>query len=148
VTHEGGCACGAVRYLVDGPVRDVLVCHCVECVEAHGRPWAATAAHRRDLTLREGEGLRWRRAPSSEHDASRGVCYRCGTLVFWDAPSRDTVSLGVDTLDEAPPLVVVAHIWTSHDAGWEPTEEEVELGVESFPRGAPRGSTAPALRWV
>jgi hypothetical protein len=148
VSHEGGCACGAVRYVVDGPLRDVLVCHCSDCVEAAGHAWAATAAHRRDLALREGEGLRWRRAPSSAHDASRGRCYRCGTLVFWDAPDRDTVSIGVDTLDEPPALVVGGHIWVAHDPGWEPDEEEAELEIPSYPRGAPKGVKGPALRWI
>jgi hypothetical protein len=27
----GGCLCGAVRYEVRGPLRDVLICHCGEC---------------------------------------------------------------------------------------------------------------------
>jgi hypothetical protein len=148
MTYEGGCACGAVRYLVDGPLRDVLVCHCRDCVEATGHPWAASAAHRRDLTLSEGEGLRWRKAPDSDHDASRGRCYRCGTVVFWDAPGRDTVSIGVDTLDAPPALVVGGHIWIEHDPGWEPAEDEVELGIPTYPRGTPGGLAAPALRWV
>lgn len=148
MTREGGCACGAVRYVVDGPLRDVLVCHCVDCVAAVGRPWAATAAHRRDLTLHEGEGLRWRRFASSEHGASRGRCYRCRTVVFWDAPARDTVSIGVETLDEPPALVVGGHLWVSQDPGWEPGEEELELSIPSYPRGAPQGVRGPALRWV
>lgn len=148
MTHEGGCACGAVRYLVDGPLRDVLVCHCVDCVAAVGRPWAATAAYRRDLALSSAEGLRWRRAPASDHDASRGRCCRCDTVVFWDAPGRDTVSIGVETLDQAPALVVGGHIWVSQDPGWEPGEEELELAIPVFPRGSPGGVRAPALRWV
>ena len=32
----GGCLCGAVRYQVHGPLRDVLICHCVECRRWHG----------------------------------------------------------------------------------------------------------------
>ncbi len=148
MTFEGGCSCGAVRYLVDGPLRDVLVCHCVDCVAAVGHPWAATAAYRRDMALHEGEGLRWRRAPRSDHDASRGRCYRCGTVVFWDAPGRETVSIGVDTLDDPPALVVGGHIWLEQDPDWEPGEEELELEIPLFRRGTPGGVRAPALRWV
>ena len=45
VKREGACPCGAVRFSIDGPVRDVLVCHCDACREATGGPWAASAAH-------------------------------------------------------------------------------------------------------
>jgi hypothetical protein len=148
VTFEGGCPCGAVRYLVDGPLRDVLVCHCDDCVETVGHPWAATAAYRRDLVLQESEGLRWRRAPTSDNNASRGRCYRCATTVFWDAPGRDTVSFGVDTLDAPPALVVGGHIWIEQDPGWVLDDDELAAEIPTFPRGAPGGSRAPVLRWV
>jgi hypothetical protein len=147
VSRAGGCACRAVRYVVDGPLRDILVCHCADCVEAVGSPWAATAVHRRDLSLRHGEALRWRRAPDSEHRASRGGCERCGTVVFWDAPDRDTVSLGAATLDDPPPLVVAGHIWVAQDPGWEPVDD-VRARAPLYPRGVPDGPEAPTLRWV
>lgn len=148
MTYEGGCTCSAVRYTVDGPLRDVLVCHCSDCVDCVGHAWAATAAYRRDLALREDEGLRWRRAPDSDHGAQRGRCYRCRTLVFWDAPERDTVSFGVATLDAPPSLVVGGHIWVSQDPGWELAADELELKIPVYPRGAPGGLRAPVLRWV
>ena len=28
----GGCLCGAVRYELVGPLRDVVNCHCSECL--------------------------------------------------------------------------------------------------------------------
>ena len=38
----GGCLCGAVRYEVRGPLRDVLICHCTECRRWSGHLFAAT----------------------------------------------------------------------------------------------------------
>jgi SAM-dependent methyltransferase len=35
-TATGRCVCGAVRYETSGPLRDVVVCHCVECRRYHG----------------------------------------------------------------------------------------------------------------
>jgi hypothetical protein len=139
--REGGCRCGAVRYAVDGPLRDVLVCHCGACRSAAGRPWAATAAHRADLTLAERSGIRWALAAVSEHDASRGSCERCGTVVFWDAPGRDTVSIGVDTLDDASGLEVAAHIWAGPDGG-----PGTDASGAVFPRGLPAGIDVPWRR--
>jgi hypothetical protein len=139
VTVTGGCACGAVRYAIDGPLREALVCHCVDCLAAVGAPWTATAARRSDLSLRASGTLRWRVAPASEHGASRGVCDACGTVVFWDAPARETVSFGLSTLDDPPPLTVVAHIWVSHDPGFSAD------GVVHYAAGYPRD--APDLTW-
>ena len=49
-THElpatGGCLCGAVRYEVDRPLRDVVLCHCAMCRKAHGHIAAYTASDR------------------------------------------------------------------------------------------------------
>jgi hypothetical protein len=147
MTREGGCACGAVRYAVDGPLRDVIVCHCRECVDASGHPWAASAVHRRDLTLLAGDELAWRRSPTSAHGASRGRCARCRTVVFWDAPARETVSLGVDTLDQPPALVVAGHVWVSADPLWTPLpDDDEEGGIPAYPKGAPPGE--PVVRWV
>ena len=38
MTRAGGCGCGAVRYTLTGPIRDVVVCHCDACGEAAGGP--------------------------------------------------------------------------------------------------------------
>lgn len=111
--REGACPCRAVRYSIDGPVRDVLVCHCDACHEATGGPWSASAAHRKDLVVEDAAALIWKRANVSEYEASRGRCRTCGTTVFWDAPGRETVSFGVATLADASGLEVAGHIWVA-----------------------------------
>ena len=47
--QTGGCLCGAVRYRVAGPLRDVVACHCGQCRRSSGHHAAATAARRGDL---------------------------------------------------------------------------------------------------
>ena len=74
----GGCLCGAVRYTVDGPLRNVLVCHCVECRRWAGSAWAATASRREHLSLDERRGLYWAVSPGSDAGARRGSCVECG----------------------------------------------------------------------
>lgn len=117
--RSGGCLCGAVRYVVRGPVRDVLVCHCVECRRWTGRSWSATAARRDELDILAADELRWVVSPDSESDARRGFCSRCGSCLFWDAPGRRTVSISVGSLDDAGDLEVVAHVWIVHALAWE-----------------------------
>src|SRR3954471_20240312 len=95
---SGRCLCGAVRYEVRGPLRDVLLCHCVECRRWSGHVFAATAARRDDLVLTEDRSRRWVASPESESAARRGFCGECGSSLFWDAPERETVSIAAGTL--------------------------------------------------
>jgi hypothetical protein len=53
-----GCLCGAVRYKVHGPLRDVVACHCSQCRRTSGHFAAFTATRPVDLLLVESEGLR------------------------------------------------------------------------------------------
>jgi hypothetical protein len=112
----GRCLCGAVRYRVDGPLADVLLCHCEECRRWHGHVSATSAAARGDLVLLEQRGLRWIRSPDSDAGARRGFCSDCGSSLFWDAPGNETVSIAAGTLD-APTGVRVASHWFVSQAG-------------------------------
>src|SRR3546814_7024580 len=44
--HEGGCACGAVRYRAAGDLRPVVACHCSQCRKAFTNYGAFTAVER------------------------------------------------------------------------------------------------------
>ena len=139
MTGQGSCPCGAVRFAIFGPVRDVIVCHCAACREATGGPWPAAAAYRRDLAVGDEAAVIWELAAVSEHGASRGRCRSCGTVVFWDAPGRDTVSFAAALLDGGQ-LEVAAHIWV-------PESERAALagaGVPVEPGGLPE---SVRVRW-
>src|SRR6478735_12738043 len=125
MTAEGSCPCGAVRFAIFGPVRDVIVCHCAAC--------------RDDLAVKDEAAVIWELASISEHGASRGRCRSCGTVVFWDAPGRDTVSFAAALLDGGQPEVA-AHIWV-------PESERAALqgvGVPIEPEGLP---ASVRVRW-
>ncbi|HYB26644.1 MAG TPA: GFA family protein [Solirubrobacteraceae bacterium] len=125
---SGGCLCGAVRYRVDGALRDVLICHCEECRRWHGHVSACTAARRENLVLIEQRGLRWIDSPRSDAHARRGFCAECGSSLFWDAPGRPTVSIAAGTLDGPTGLRVAAH-WYVSEAG-----DYYELAADGLPR--------------
>jgi hypothetical protein len=111
--RTGRCLCGAVRYEVHGPLRDILVCHCQECRRWHGHVGAFTAAPRDQLVLVEQRDLRWIESPDSDASARRGFCGECGSSVFWDSPARATISIAAGTLDDATELRIAGHVYLS-----------------------------------
>ena len=75
----GRCLCGSVRFEIDGPLRDVSLCHCVECRRWHGHVCAMTSAprerlrflnvrRRRDILAKESNQLA---ALDHAHDVAR-----------------------------------------------------------------------------
>jgi hypothetical protein len=114
----GGCLCGAVRYRIDGPLRDVLICHCVECRRWHGNAAASTAAAREQLVMTERRGLRWIDSPASDAGARRGFCGECGSSLFWDAPARPHVAIAAGSIDGDTGLTVAGHWFTNQKGDW------------------------------
>lgn len=119
----GGCHCGAVRFEVEGPVRDVLVCHCTQCRKVSGHFWAAASVPVARWRVTEGRGLRWFR---SSPVAQRGFCGECGATLFWlpeaDAvfdwgtPEDHAISFSPGALETPPALRVAAQLYPE-DAG-------------------------------
>jgi hypothetical protein len=67
-TLRGSCLCGGVTYALNGPLRPMIVCHCIQCRKMSGHFIAATQSLASDV---EGESLKWYR---SSDVAERGFC--------------------------------------------------------------------------
>lgn len=126
--RTGGCLCGAVRYCVSGPMRQVVACHCTQCRRTTGHFMAATAAKRCDFQLVSDGGLKWY---SASPEARRGFCERCGSTLFWDGAGRDYVSIAAGTLDDASGLQIACHIFVAAKGGY----YSIEPGPPQIPDG-------------
>jgi hypothetical protein len=104
----GSCLCGAVKYEVHGPLRDVLACHCEQCRKQTGTYMSATAAQDTDLKITEARGLKWYR---SSDKARRGFCGECGSVLFWKGDGRDYTSISAGSIDGATGLKLEGHIY-------------------------------------
>ncbi len=135
VQATGRCLCGAVSYEIRGALRDVLLCHCVECRRWSGHLFAATAVEKDHLRV-SGEALRWISSPASETQARRGFCGECGSSLFWDAPGRSTISVAAGTLDEPTGLRLLGHTYTSQQGDYYPLEEGQLPRYERLPPAA------------
>jgi hypothetical protein len=129
VDATGGCLCGAVRYEVHGPLRDVVVCHCERCRRTHGHAAAYSACARDDLTVHDTRALRWYEADGR----ARGFCCVCGASLFWRAAGRDSVSIAAGTLDPPTGLRTAAHIHTRDQGDY----YAIEGDAERHPGGLP-----------
>lgn len=106
----GGCLCGAVRYEVRGPLRDVVACHCTQCRRMTGHFLAATAARDSDLKVTQATGLNWF---SASPGARRGFCSQCGSTLFWKGNGRDYTAIAAGSLASPTGLKLVQHIFTA-----------------------------------
>jgi hypothetical protein len=109
-TARGSCLCGAVRFVVRGPLRDVINCHCAMCRKTHGHVGAYTACAPGDLAFAEDRGLRWYR---SSPEARRGFCCECGGTLFWEPADRGHISIAAGTLDPPTGLVTIGDIYVA-----------------------------------
>jgi hypothetical protein len=107
VRATGGCLCGAVRYTVRGPLRDVWACHCVFCRRLHSHHAAYAACDPADLDVQSTIRLRWYRSSAV---ARRGFCTRCGAQMFWEPTGGGHISIAAGTLNAPTGLKLVKHI--------------------------------------
>jgi len=126
----GGCMCGQVRYAVQGPLRDIICCHCEQCRRSSGHFVAATACRKSNFRLTTHDTLRWY---SVKPGLRRGFCAACGTSLTYrsdDRPTEIDVTLG--TLDEPTRLAPQMHVWVEDKLTW----VRLAAALPQWPRGA------------
>jgi len=138
---SGRCLCGAVTYEVRGPLRDVVLCHCIECQRWSGTGAGAFAASSLEhLEIAQNAPIRWVDSPESDHGARRALCAECGSSLFWEAANAERIGIAAGTLDPPTGLRVTAHIYTHQAPDWD------ELPDDGLPRDPERGTIEP--RWT
>lgn len=138
--HTGGCACGAVRYEIQGRRLNIGDCHCRMCQRSVGAAFVTWASLRRErLRFVRGEPAWWRSSVSAE----RGFCARCGTSLLFrplsDAPFLDVT---VASFDEPGALGPSYAIWTESRQPWVHLDPDLPTYPESGPDWTP-GTPAP-----
>lgn len=111
--RTGGCLCGALRYEVRGPMREVVACHCESCRRGSGHYVAATAAPREQVRI--SGTARWFMV--GRH-ARRGFCANCGAFLFWDDPRREVLSILAGSLDQPTGLRLERHIFSAEKSDY------------------------------
>jgi hypothetical protein len=129
VHHTGSCLCGAVKFEIDGPMRDVVACHCGQCQKTHGNFAAYSATDTDKLRLTEDRGLAWF---ISSETARRGFCRECGASLFWEPNFADYTAVAAGSLDNPTGLKLVRHIFTDHKPDWYEIKDGLEQVAQSM----------------
>ncbi len=111
----GGCLCGAVRYAVTGPLRDVVNCHCSYCQKFYGPYGAHTKARKVNITITQDDGLAWYK---TSHVARRGFCSKCGSGLFWEPFEFDATGIAAGSLDAPTGLKTMGHIFVGEKSDY------------------------------
>ena len=139
--HEGGCACGAIRYRVRGQPAVGMVCHCTFCQRRLGTAFAFVAyCEDKNVDISGGPLTVWEhRSDESGRQLRIEFCSRCGTTVTHTAEARPGFrGIAGATFDDPDWFKIDRHIWTRSARPW----VAIPPGVASFPQAAP--SALPA----
>lgn len=107
--YDGGCLCGAVRFVATGQPDRVGICHCLDCRKHHGALFHASAIFPQDAVTISGE---------TRDFAGRHFCPRCGSSVFCRSGEETEVHLGA--LDATNQLTPTYELWTIRRESWLP----------------------------
>lgn len=101
--RTGGCACGAVRFIVRGaPVRAGL-CHCMTCRKAHGSAFNPFVVYRREQVAMTGNIRYWQNSARYQ----RAFCPVCGSRIMASFDDTDEIELSLGSFDD--PGVIAPH---------------------------------------
>lgn len=123
----GSCLCGAVRYRVTGPMRQVVNCHCGQCRKQTGHFLSATGVRLKYFELTEDRGLQWYEASAT---AKRGFCHECGAFLFWQPNGGERIAIAAGSLDGPTGLSTAAHIFVADKGDY----YELDDGVPCYPQ--------------
>ena len=115
---EGSCLCGGVRYVYEGAIEEISICHCSQCRKAHGLAFAMVSLVATEkFRLLAGAGLL--REYRSSPDKVRVFCSRCGSPLYSAYDQRPEVKrLRLGTVDTPFACDKVFHIFTDSKAAW------------------------------
>ena len=130
----GGCLCGAVTYRINGPIGEVVHCHCQTCRKAHSSAFSSVAAVAdQDFQLQDDVGKL--SGFESSPGKLRWFCSGCGSQLYAKRNGTSHIilrlgSLDDDSLSNASLPAERNHIWVSQQAAWYSREADLPAYAE------------------
>jgi hypothetical protein len=114
---HGTCLCGALKYEIDGPIKEMANCHCSMCRKQHGAAFgtyvvAPIASFR--WTAGEDNVERYK----SSARGTRSFCRTCGSVAPGAMPDHGIVFVPAGNLTEDPGVRPTYHLFVGSKAPW------------------------------
>jgi hypothetical protein len=123
--YQGSCLCGSVKFTLDGPITDIIHCHCSLCRKASGSAYATNGfVLTKDLTLFDDDNS------LTFYESSPGkrkfFCKACGAPIFSsNSQSPDKYRLRLGVLDSDITERPISHNFITSRANWEQLDSDL-----------------------
>ena len=118
VPFEGGCHCGAVRYVCSEEPTTVVNCHCDDCQQIAGSAFITGVLVPEGSVKVSGELRRYKVKADSGNGITRNFCPICGTRRMVELEGGVGVGVSFTTLDDNTWLEPAIEFYTSKAQPW------------------------------
>ena len=117
IPFEGGCHCGAVRYVCSEEPTTVVNCHCGDCQQIAGSAFITGVLVPEGSVTVNGELKSYKVKADSGNGVTRNFCPICGTRIMVELEGG-VVGVSYTTLDDSSWLEPAIEFYTSKAQHW------------------------------
>jgi hypothetical protein len=132
----GGCICGDIRYECTALPFKMVNCHCRDCQQVTGGPYAPVLAVTLDsFKITKGVLQHYATTRVSGRPNLRGFCPRCGApLTVGDDPARNMIGIMASSLDDPKYFIPTADIFVTDAQAWDHMDPQLPKHLQYLPR--------------
>ncbi len=110
--RTGSCQCGEIGYQSTGEPLALYICHCQECRKQSASAFGISLdVPRANFRITQGTPKYWSRPTDSGKTIRCAFCPTCGSRLWHESESSDTLSIKAGSLDEPINLSNAIHVW-------------------------------------
>ena len=118
IPFEGGCHCGAVRYVCSEKPTTVVNCHCDDCQQIAGSAFITGVLVPEGSVTVNGELKSYKVKADSGNGVTRNFCPICGTRIMVELEGGIGVGVSYTTLDDNSWLEPAIEFYASKAQPW------------------------------
>ena len=118
IPFEGGCHCGAVRYVCSEEPTTVANCHCGDCQQIAGSAFITSVLVPEGSVTVNGELKSYKVKADSGNGITRNFCPICGTKIMVELEGGVGVGVSYTTLDDSSWLEPAIEFYASKAQPW------------------------------
>lgn len=125
--YSGGCACGAIRYEIDGEPIFQNHCQCMDCQHQSGTGHGSYLTFPRAGVKVRGQATHWDMIADSGNAKTRSFCPTCGSPVYMTFSAiPDVFTVHAASLDDPRRFKPQAVTYSVRGYGWDFIDPSVQ----------------------